>query len=202
MASIWEEIRAFVARLFGGGSDTERRLKALEATEEKLEAAKRDNTDSLETLKDEIRSLEGRALQKKKELDRTQGDSKRIVVGEVERIFRELDRKRGREGVIAANLERIGVALAKVGEAKAALRAGVTEEQFDDIALEIQDLFGELREADRAARDLERETYEAPEPSPVDVEKRMAEVSGEEKAPAALSAETEKRLKQLESEEA
>jgi len=200
MASLWDEIRAFLARLFGG-SDTERRMRALNAMEAKLEAAKRDNTDSLEALKDEIRALEARALQKKKELDRTHGDSRRIVVGEVERIFRELDRRRGREGVIAANMERIGIALAKIGEAKDALRAGVTEDQFDDIALEIQDLFGELKEADRAARDLEREKYEAPEPSRVDVEQRMAEVAGEEKAPAELSPETEKRLKQLAAEE-
>jgi hypothetical protein len=201
MADIWEAIREFLARLFGG-NDTQRRLKALEAIEDKFISAKRDNEDGLHSLKDEIRTLEARALQKKRELDQAHGDSKRIVVGEIERVFRELDRLRGRENVVAANLDRIGVALAKVGEAKAALRAGVSEEQFDDIALEIQDLFSTLKTLDRAATDLDREKYGAPAASKVDVDQRLGEVQGAEKAPAALSADTEKRLKQLEAEEA
>lgn len=200
MAGIWEAIREFLAKLFGGGNDTQRRLKALDGMEDKFVAAKRDNEDSLHSLKDEIRTLEARAVQKKRELDQVHGDSKRIVVGEIDRLFRELDRLRGRENVVEANMERIGVALAKVGEAKAALRAGVSEEQFDDIALEIQDLFGTLKTLDRAATDLDREKYEAPLASKVDVDQRMAKVQGAEKAPVALSPETEKRLKQLETE--
>ena len=199
MASLWESIRELLAKLFGG-SDAQRRRKALDAMEDKFIAAKRDNADALESLKDEIKTLEARALLKKRELDQAHGDSKRVVVGEIERTFRELDRLRDRENVIAANLERIGVALAKVGEAKAALRAGVSEEQFDSLAVDLQDLFGELKESDRAARDLDREKYESPETSHVDVDQRMAEVQGAEKAPVGLSAETEKRLKQLETE--
>jgi len=201
MRSLWEAIRALFEKLFGG-SETLRRLKALDAMEENFAKAKRDNSDSLETLKEEIRTLEARALHKKKELDQTHGDSNRIVVGEIERIFRELDRLRGRETVISANLDRVGIALAKIGEAKAALRAGVTDEQFDDIALEVQELFGQLRESDRAARDLEKEQYEVRDASRVEVEQRMAEVQGVEPAPVALTAETQKRLKQLETEEA
>jgi len=200
MAGIWDAIREFLAKLFGGGNDMQRRLKALDGMEDKFVSARRDNEDSLHSLKDEIKTLEARAIQKKRELDQAHGDSKRIVVGEIERIFRELDGLRGRENVVAANLERIRVAIAKVGEAKAALRAGVSEEQFDDIALEIQDLFGTLKTLDRAAADLEREKYEAPAASKVDVDQRMAEVQGAEKAPIALSPETEKRLKQLETE--
>ncbi len=200
MAGIWESIREFLAKLFGGGNDTQRRLKALDGMEDKFVAARRDNEDSVHSLKDEIKTLEARALQKKRELDQVHGDSKRIVVGEIERVFRDLDRLRGRENVVGANLERIGVALAKVGEAKAALRAGVSEEQFDDIALEIQDLFGTLKMLDRAATDLDREKYEAPVTSKVDVDQRMAEVQGAEKASVVLSPETEKRLKELETE--
>ena len=44
--------------------------------------------------------------------------------------------------------------------------------------------------------------YEAPERSRVDVEQRMAEVQGEAVTQTGLSPETEKRLKQLEAEEA
>lgn len=201
MTGLWEAIRSLLARLFGG-SGIQRRLKVLEAMEAKFTAAKRDNTDSVESLKDEIHTLESRALRKKQELEKVHGDSKRIVVGEIERIFRELDRLRGRENIIAANLDRIGMAVAKIGEAKAALKAGVSEEQFDDIAVELQDLFAGLGESDRAARDLAREKYEAAAPSQVDTERRMAELTEEQKAPASLSPEMEKRLKQLEAEEA
>jgi len=169
--------------------------------EEKFLSAKRDNEDSLFSLKDDIRSKEALALKKKKELDGVSGDSRRVVVGEIERVFRELDRLRGRENVVAANLDRIDIALAKVGEAKAALRAGVSEEQFDDIALEVQDLFSSLKALDRAAVDLDREKYEPPTTSTVDVEQRVAEIQSNEVAPTGLSAETEKRLKELETEE-
>jgi hypothetical protein len=201
MAGLWDSIREFLAKLFGG-NDTQRRLRRLQGMEDRFTAAKRDNEDSLQALKDEIKGLEARALRKKRELDQVHGDSKRIVVSEVERTFRELDRLRGREEIVAANLDRIGVALAKVGEAKAALRAGVSEEQFDEIALEIQELFGTLKTLDIAAKDLEREKYAAPVAPAIDVSQRMAEAEGAEKAPAALSPETEKRLKQLETEEA
>jgi len=200
MAGIWEAIREFLAKLLGGGNDAQRRLKALDGMEDKFIAARRDNEDSLHALKDEIKTLEARALQKKRELDQVHGDSKRIVVGEIERVFRELDGLRDRENVISANLERIRVAIAKVGEAKAALRAGVSEEQFDDIALEIQDLFGTLKTLDRAATDLGREKYEAPVAGKVDVDQRMAEVKGTQEGPVSLSPEAEKRLKQLETE--
>jgi hypothetical protein len=199
MSSLWEAVQEFLARIFGG-SDTQRRLKVLDAMEEKFASARRDNEDSVHALKDEIRVLEARALQKKKEHDLARGDSKRVIAGEIERTFRELDRLHGREKVIAANLDRIGLASAKVAVAKVALNAGVTEDQFDDIALELQTLFGQLRESDRAARDLEQEEYRAPQASHVDVEKRMAEVAGSEKTSDGLSPETEQRLKQLETE--
>lgn len=202
MAKILEAIRALLAKIFGGKNETQRRLAALEKMEAGFTASRRDNVDRLDELKSEIRTLESRAINKKKEMEQSHGDSKRIVVGEIERIFRELDRLRGRENIIAANLDRIDVALSKIREAKAALSAGVTEEQLDNIALEIQDLFETLKTLDRTSADLEREKYEAPKVAHVDVETRIAETEGAEKAPVALSPETEKRLKQLETEEA
>jgi len=201
MAGLWEAIRSLLARLFGG-SDNQRRLKTLEAMEANVSASKRDNADGVESLKEEIRTLESLALRKKQEFEQSHGDTKRIVAGEIERLFRELDRLRGRETILAASLDRVGVALAKIGEAKAALQAGGSEEQFDDIAVELQDLFAKLRESDKAARDLEREKYEVAAPPHVDTEQRMAELADEAKAPITLSPQTEQRLKNLEAEEA
>lgn len=199
MAGILDMIRELLAKLFGG-NDVQRRLKVLGAMEERFSAAKRDNEDSLRNLKEEIKTEENRARKLKQEHEQAYGDSKRIVAGEIERLFRGLDRLRGRENVIAGNLDRIAVALAKVAEAKAALKAGVSEEEFDDIALEIQDLFGSLKSMDRAARDLDRETYASAEAVPVNAEERMAEVAGEKESATELSEETQKRLKALELE--
>ncbi|MBN1506058.1 MAG: hypothetical protein JW955_04385 [Sedimentisphaerales bacterium] len=201
MAGLWETIRSLVARLFGG-SDARRRASALETMEANFAASKRDNTGGLEALKEEIRTLESRAMQKKQEFERSHGDSRRVVAGEIERVFREMDRLRGRETIIGKNLDRIGVALDKIREAKAALQTGVTEGQFDEIALELQDLFATLRQSDKAARDLERERYEVAEPTPVKTEQRVAEFAEETKPPITLSPETEERLKKLEAEEA
>ena len=197
MSKLWEAISDLLSKLFGG-NDVRKRLKVLDGMEERFSVAKRDNEDSLQNLKDDIKALETRALQKKRELEQSHGDTKRIIVGEIERVFRELDGLRGRENVIAANLERIRGALAKTGEAKVALRAGMSEDQLDTLALEMQDLYGELKSMDRAAVDLEKETYLAPGVSDVNVEKRLAESQGECESPAVLSAETAKRLKQLE----
>jgi hypothetical protein len=190
-----------LARLFGG-SDVQRRFKTLETMEAQFSTSKRDNVDSVESLKEDIRTLEAHALHKKQEFEKAHGDSKRVIAGEIERIFRELDRLRGRETILATNLDRIGVALAKIGEAKAALKAGVSEEQFDSIAVELQDLFADLRQADKAARDLEREAYEVAAPPQVETEQRMADLTEEPQAPITLSPETEQRLKKLEAEEA
>jgi hypothetical protein len=201
MAGLWETIRSLLARLFGG-SGAPRRVSALETMEASFTASKRDNADSLEALKEEIRTLESRALQKKQEFERSHGDSRRVVAGEIERIFRDLDRLRGRETILGKNLDRIAVALDKIHEAKAAMQAGVTDEQFDEIALELKDLFATLRQSDRAARDLEREKYEVAEPAPVKTEQRLAELTEEAKTPITLSPETEQRLKKLEAEEA
>jgi hypothetical protein len=201
MAGLWETIRSLLARLLGG-SDAQRRVSTLETMEANFTASKRDNADSLEALKEEIRTLESRALQKKQEFERSHGDSKRVVAGEIERIFRDLDRLRGRETILGKNLDRIGVALDKIREAKAAMQAGATDEQFDEIALELKDLFATLRQSDRAARDLEREKYEVAEPAPVKTEQRMTELTEETKPPITLSPETEQRLKKLEAEEA
>lgn len=84
----------------------------------------------------------------------------------------------------------------------AALKMGVREEQFDDIAVELQEFFAGLHESDRTAPDLEREKYEVTAPSQVDTERHLAEITEEQEAPGGLSPEMEERLKQLEAEEA
>jgi len=201
MGSFGEAITAILSKLaqFLGIKPSDKRR--VELMEQKLATARASNVDRLEALKDRIRQFEAQALRKKREYEAAKGDSKRIVGGEIERLFRDMDRLRGQEKVITSNIERISVAQAKLEEYKAARATGLEEGELDDIALELQDAFEELKVADRASRDLERVEYQAPKVSPVNTEKRLAEVAGEKETATGLSAETEKRLKQLEIEE-
>ena len=202
MGSFGETISAILsklAQLLGIKPSDKRRTELME---QKLATAKASNVDRLEALKDKIRQFEAQALRKKKEYEAAKGDSRRIVGGEIERLFRDLDRLHGQENVIGSNIERISVAQAKLEEYRAAQAKGLEEGELDDIALELQEAFGDLKVADRASRELESIEYQAPQVSPVNAEKRMAEVAGEQETSGGLSAETEKRLKQLETEEA
>lgn len=176
--------------------------KRLDLMEEKLSQAKRDNCDRLDDVKREIKALEARALQKKKEIEQTRGDSQRIIAGEIERTFRELDRLQDRARIIESSIDRIAISLAKIRELKVALAQGVSEEQLDEIALELHGVFADLKATDKAARELEREKYEAPQAAQVDADRRMAELEGTQESPTGLRPETMKRLKQLEAEEA
>jgi hypothetical protein len=97
-----------------------------------------------------------------------------------------------------ANLDRISVAISKVGELAAAQASGIEEGQLDDIALDLQEVFGQLKASDREARDLENEHYVSPERVKVDVSQRIGELEGAKETSAELSDSTLKRLKELE----
>jgi len=202
MGTFNETIGAILSQLaewLGIKPSEEHRLQRME---DRLAVAKADNVDRLEGIKEEIRVLESRARKKKREYDQAHGDTKRIVVGEIERVFRELDRLHGREKIISSNIEKTSIAQAKLGELRAARAQGVAEDELDAIAVDLQEAFEELKVSDRTARDLERVEYEAPEPSRVDVESRIAEVEGSKETSLELPEEMQKRLKELEAEEA
>ena len=197
MSTVWENISDVVARIAQWLGIKPSESKRLEALRAKLTTSKATNVDQRETLKDEIRKLEARTKQKKKEFDAASGDIKRMVGREIEGIFRDLDRLRGRENIITGNLDRISVAVVKIDELIVAKTKGVEEGQLDDLALELQDVFADLKESDRATRDLEQERYEAPTSEPVNVEQRMADLEGTEPQVDEISEETKKRLAEL-----
>ncbi len=170
----------------------------LDALEQKLIRARASNEDRLEALKDEIRTLEARVLQKKKEADAARGDIKRMIIREIEQIIRDLDRLRGRETIITANVERTSVAVAKIHELRAARDQGVKDDQLDEIALDLQEVFADLKEADRGVRELEKERYEGAERASVDVSQRVGEVEGSKVTAGEFSEATLKRLKEIE----
>lgn len=188
-----------LAQLLGIKPSESQRLELMES---KLGEAKATNVDRLEDLKREIRALEARALQKKREWVQAKGESRRIIAGEIERTFRDLDRLHGRERIISSNIDKLSLALSKIKELSVARAQGVEEGQLDELAVELQDVFADLKASDRAAKDLEQEKYEPLETSHIDVEERIAEVEGHKEAPSGLSEKTLRRLKQLEGEEA
>lgn len=203
MASFGDSISAGFSRLAGFF-----RLKAtgktrMEQMEKKLAASKAGNVDRLEALKQNSARLESMVLAKKKEYDAATGERRNIIAKEIERLFRELDRLHSREQIIAANTERISAAWAKLEEYRAAQESGLSESDLDDLALELQDAFDNLKQVDRAGKDLEQVAYQAPESAAVDVEQRMTEVAGEQDEAVAdsLAPETAKRLKELEKSE-
>jgi len=201
MAGVMETIGELLSRLA-----VLLRLKPSESQrfdkmEQSLASNKAANIDKMEALKDRIRQFEAQALRKKSEYEQAKGDSKRIVGREIEQLFRDMDRLRGQEDVLSQNIERISLAQAKLEEYKAAVMKGLEEDALDDLALDLQQAFEELKVADRASRDLQKVEYKAPERNRVDTEKRMAEVAGEHETTTGLSPETEKRLKVLEAEE-
>ena len=130
MGNFEESISAILsklARLLGIKPTDKRRIEIME---QKLAAAKAGNVDRLEALKDKIRQFEAQVLHKKKEYESARGDSKRIVGGEIERLFRDLDRLHGQENVIGSNIERISLAQTKIQEYKAAQMNGLEEDEI------------------------------------------------------------------------
>lgn len=184
--------------------------KKFQKMERLLRDKKAVNEDRIEGLKDKIARVERQVLTKKREYEAAKGDMKRIVGGEIERLFEESDRSRGQETILARNLGQIGLGLAKLAEIQASLDSGVEESVFDELALELQDIFGEMKEVDQEARELEATKYTAPQSRTVDLDARMAELEGHahtatpqrhSESPEGLSQASLDRMKELDSEE-
>ena len=175
--------------------------KRAEAMQQKLDEARAANEDRLQSLKERINDLERQALRKKAEFDSARGDSQRIVGREIDRLFKDIDRLRGQETILSANIDRIGLAQSKLAELVAARQQGLEEAALDDLAFDLEEAVDELKQSDRVARDLEKVRYTPEEPEPVKVDERIHEVEGERETKVELSPETQKRLKELASEE-
>lgn len=176
------------------------RLAELQELKERLDGKRAENADQLEDLKEDIARLERKALRQKEERENVSGQRKKVIAGEIERTFRDLDRLENRENIIASNLEKTSSTIAKVEELIAAQQRGVQEETIDEIAVDLQDAIADMRASDEAVEQMERDTeYEGMKREKVDIETRMAQTEGEEEtAEPELSEEAQSRLKELE----
>lgn len=169
--------------------------------EEKLRSAKSVNADQLEMLKEKVAEQEREIRQKKRAYDNATGDTKRIVGGEIERLFRDIDRLRGKESIVTRNLDKISLTLAKVDEWRVAQQQGIDEEMLDGLAIDLEDIFADLKATDRTAKSLADVKYEEEAKSnSIDIESRMAELQGEQVTSQGMNAETAARLKALDEE--
>jgi len=152
--------------------------RQLEKQKEQLTGSRAENVERIEGLKEQIEALEARAQREKREYSRLKGARQRIVVGQMERTFRELDRLRGKEKIIANNIEVLSRAIEKIEELDAARVAGVSDDQLDALAIDLEGSLDELARRDKATADLEKVTYETEDAEAMDIEARFAEMEG------------------------
>ena len=182
-----------------GIKDSEKRKN--EKVLEKLKASKADNIDRLDEVKQQIKSLNRKLLKKKQEMDASTGDTKRIVTGEIERLFSELDRLQNRNTIIGRNIDEISLAIDRLAELEDGQSHGADENVFDEIAVNLDDVFADLKAADLAAEQLNKVQYEASKSESMDVQLRLKSLESESHPVENLSPENAERLKRLTEED-
>lgn len=172
---------------------------------EKIIEKKAGYVDQLESLKDKIRTFERKLIEKKSEYEKAKGRIKEIVAGEIERLFKDLDRTKEHEAIIGQGIEKASLAISKIESVILAKHEGVQEDVFDTLIVDLQGSIEDLKRTDRAAQDLESVSYEAPKTRSSEVESQMAELEASAEsateADSNLSQSTIQRLKALAEEE-
>ena len=161
------------------------------------------NQDSLASLKDEIRQIEERIRLLKVRYDAAHGLVQKTIGQEIEQAFRELDRKESQAALILRNLETISTTVDKMRELEEAGKRGVDEEHLDKIAVQLEEAFAAVKQADAALEGLTEVKYEARARETMDLDRRLGELSGSKgpkKSEPGLSGATLERLKHLEKE--
>jgi len=171
----------------------------------KLRVTKATNESKLEDLKDQIRDLTERAREKKREYDaETARHLKRIIAGEINRLLDQLDRFKNREIIIERNLNQTILLIEKNQELESAELRGVSEEDMDELAIDLEDVFADMKDTDRAVKELEKVAYQPERAKETNIEERMAELeldgqpeAGGKETDEDLVEETQLRLKEL-----
>jgi len=153
--------------------------KARQDLRESLLRSRQDAEDELDQLKVDVSKAESKAVAKNAEMKDASGSVQRIVRREIELIFRDVDRMRGREEIVAGKLERLSSAIAKLDELSAGQEAVLEEDLFYELSLSLREMYSDLEGADLAREDMERQEYEAAIPA-IDVDTRLAELVGQD----------------------
>ncbi len=201
MNTLPDLVRAVLAKLaeFLGLRKSEQ--ARLEAQRRALLGLRRTLNDELDNLKTDIHVLEQRALKLKQEFDQTKGEGKRVIIEQIELAREELDGQKGRQDILVSRISNVNTALAKLDELEAARKRGVGQEVLDDIAVDLDGALADLKDEDKAARDLKRVQYQRERKPVTETVRPEAMDVVEPPAKEALSEDTAKWLKQLETEE-
>ncbi len=132
--------------------------------------------DWFRNVKKAAQDIESRRAELKKEIlalkpeyESAKGDLKGVVAGQIERLFRDMDRLKDQEAMIRRMRGRTAARASCHG---CGLGRGVDPET--GLCPRCQALMGPERRLDVGR--LEREKYERPEKKPVDIEKRLREL--------------------------
>lgn len=187
-------------------------LPRLRTQEIQFEQSIRDGHEDLGRLKTDIERLEEQAVQIKRTLDRTAGESRRVLIAQIEQAFEAVELLRDREELILGNLRRSEVALAKVRESIVSIeQGGPGVAALEDLEFELAQKNAEMAMADRATDKLRAERYRRPERlaptlalsaiarklDAAQLASSKLEARTGERAAPSLAPELEKRLREL-----
>lgn len=188
METIRDLVGSVLSRVAQGLKLNPSELEKIRAWKTKLEQAKRDNHDRVQDFKDGLRELEARVLKLHGEHQReSSGGLRRVVAREMDQACSELELKEERLDLLFANIERQAAALEKIAQLEETSRHGVSEAQADELAIQLEEAFDDLEQADEAMRGAQSVTYRRKESGKVDVAKHVRQIRGE---PAVFSSTT------------
>ncbi len=194
MENIRELVASALAKVAKGLKLSPTDLERIQAWKEGLEQSKLDHNDRVERLKVELRQVEGRIRKLGEEYDREDGAVKKVAAKQLELACQELELKDAKMEVLFANLEKVMAAQAKIDQLEEAMRRGVTEDQADLLAVELEEAFDALERSDEAMNSAEQVKYQRPAREPVEVSERARALRS---APASISPRAAKVLGDL-----
>ena len=171
--------------------------RQLEAWRTKYAQDKADNQDRLEAIKEEVRQLEARILQKKGKFDQARGTVQEIIGIEIGQAFEDLDGKKTGARIVADKIKAISVALNKIQELDYAMAHHLSEHDLDKLALMTEDNNATTEETFHALKELNALEHARLEAKPAGLQERLSQLSSPPEQQGAISPETLERLRQL-----
>jgi hypothetical protein len=200
MDNFSEFIGAAASRLARGLGLRPGEQEQLRLWRENLARHRAENQDRLDGLREEITLHEKRIRDKKAKYDKAVGLNQRLLAKEIQMDLRQLNRMETPGDFLLASIEANTLALEKLGELDLAIGRGVKGEDLDTIAVQLEEAFDRVEEANEALADLRKLKHKpavfVPEIVDSDAREGPAGIEG----PAHFSQEDLSLLRQLEPE--
>jgi hypothetical protein len=185
MADFFANLIDSLMRLLGLKKGDKQKMRALI---DEWKQKRRTLHDEVDSLKSDIRELEGYVRAKSKELEQTRGETKGIVEEEIKSILRKLDLKQRKRDVIFGGIDRIDTMIEQAENTATAEGTTVSADAVRELQMKLQLVLTDLKEADREVSKLNDIQYRRQVAEPQNYEQRKAEITAAE--PAATTAAT------------